>query len=160
MKISHLKVLFIFLVCLGGNQNLFSQKLNDVQFGKILKEIRISGARVTDTDIITRELASKVGEPYTKENAEKDYARLDNLDIFSKLEIHPLEEQDGIVLKIDVREIPPYLPFFTWEVTDENGFAGGPGLQSVNFFGRDVFITALARFGGATNFGLRLFESP
>ncbi len=154
MKLSHLKLLFIFLVCLCGNQNLFSQKLKDVQFGEILKEIRISGARVTDTDIITRELASKVGEPYTKENAEKDYARLDNLDIFSKLEIHPVEEQDGIVLNIDVREITPYLPFFTWEVTDENGFAGGPGLQSVNFLGRDVFVTGLARFGGATNFGL------
>ncbi len=154
MKLSHLKLLFIFLACLCGNQNLFSQKLKDVQFGEILKEIRISGARVTDTDIITRELASKVGEPYTKENAEKDYARLDNLDIFSKLEIHPVEEQDGIVLNIDVREITPYLPFFTWEVTDENGFAGGPGLQSVNFLGRDVFVTGLARFGGATNFGL------
>ena len=154
MKSLQLKLLFIFLVCLFGNQNLFSKKLEDVQFGKILKEIRISGARVTDRDIITRELASRVGEPYTKKSAEKDFARLDNLDIFSKLEIHPVEEQDGIVLNIDVREITPYLPFFTWEVTDENGFAGGPGLQSVNFLGRDVFVTGLARFGGATNFGL------
>jgi len=111
MKFLHLKLLFIFLVCLCGNQNLFSQKLKDVQFGEILKEIRISGARVTDTDIITRELASKVGEPYTKKSAEKDFARLDNLDIFSKLEIHPVEEQDGIVLNIDVRSHPHHEKF-------------------------------------------------
>ncbi len=128
-------------------------------YGKPLKEIRISGARYTDTHILTRELASKVGQPYLKENAEKDYARLDRLDIFSSVKITPLLENDSVALQIDVKEIFPYLPFFSYEVTDENGFAGGPGFQSVNLLRRDIFFFGAARFGGATNINF-LYENP
>jgi outer membrane protein insertion porin family len=138
-----------------------SSRASDVNelYGKLLKEIRISGARHTDTHIITRELASKVGQPYLKQNADKDYARLDRLDIFSSVKISPQLENDSVVLQIDVREIFPYLPFFSYEVTDENGFAGGPGFQSVNLLRRDIFFFGAARFGGATNINL-LYENP
>jgi len=132
---------------------------SDGLYGKLLKEIRITGARHTDTDIITRELASKVGQPYLKENADKDYARLDRLDIFSSVKINPQIESDAVVLQIDVKEIFPYLPFFSYEVTDENGFAGGPGFQSVNLLRRDIFFFGTARFGGATNINF-LYENP
>lgn len=128
-------------------------------YGKPLKEIRITGAHFTDTDIITRELASQVGQPYTRENAAKDYAELDNLDLFTRIRITPVETTGGVALEIKVREIFPYLPFLSYEVTDENGFAAGPGLQSVNFAGRDVFVTGTARFGGATNINL-FVENP
>ena len=140
-------------------ETILAQNSNDVLYGKILKEIRISGATFTDTDIITRELASQVGQPYIKKNASKDFARLDKLDIFSYIEIQPLAKGDGVVLEIAVKEIFPYLPFFSYEVTDENGFAGGPGFQSVNFLRRDVFFFGAARFGGATNINL-LYENP
>jgi outer membrane protein insertion porin family len=128
-------------------------------YGKILKEIRLTGARHTDTEIVTRELASKVGKPYLQENATKDYARLDRLDIFSSVKISPQLENDGVVLQIAVKEIFPYLPFFSYEVTDENGFAGGPGFQSVNLLRRDIFLFGTARFGGATNINF-LYENP
>ena len=132
---------------------------NDTLYGKVLKEIRITGARRTDVDIITRELASQIGEPYLKINADKDYARLDKLDIFSYVKIQPAEAEAGVVLEIEVQEIFPYLPFFSYEVTDENGFSAGAGFQSVNMLRRDIFFTGFARFGGATNFGI-LLENP
>lgn len=138
---------------------LTAQDTGTQVYGRIVREIRVQGAHFTDTDIITRELASKVGQPYTKENADKDFNRLDKLDIFSSISIAPLLEDDGVVLEIKVVEIFPYLPYFSYEVTDENGFAGGPGIQSANLFGRDIFVSASARFGGATNINL-LLENP
>ncbi len=138
---------------------LLAQNDIDRLYGKTLKEIRIEGAHYTRYDIITRELASKIGQPYTKENAEKDFNRLDKLDIFSYVRIQPLAEGEDLVLDIKVKEIFPYLPFFSYEVTDENGFAGGPGFQSVNFLGRDRFFFLSARFGGATNINL-FYEDP
>ncbi len=128
----------------------------DTLFGKVVKEIHISGVRFTDTEIITRELATRVGQPYLKVNAEKDLSCLDRLDLFSDIKIVSREDDGAVVLDIRVREIFPYLPFLSYEVTDENGFAAGPGLQSVNLFRRDIFLTGTARFGGATNINLYL----
>lgn len=150
--------LLIFLILTDVSPILGQNNLNSL-YGKILKEIRIEGARFTDVNVITRELASKVGQPYTRKNAKKDFARLDQLDICSKIEMDPIAEGDGVVLMIRVKEIFPYLPFFSYEVTDENGFAGGPGFQSVNLLRRDIFFFASARFGGATNISL-LYENP
>ncbi|MFQ5603354.1 MAG: BamA/TamA family outer membrane protein [bacterium] len=147
-----IKVYFlIFISCGLSSQLLFSQQVRPSLYGKILKEIKIIGAKYTKRDIITRELASKIGKPYLQENAEKDFARLDNLDICSYIQITPVEMNDGVALQIEVKEIFPYLPFFSYEVTDENGFAAGPGFQSVNMLGRDIFFTGSVRIGGATN---------
>jgi outer membrane protein assembly factor BamA len=125
-------------------------------YGKTLKEINFIGVRYTDIDILTRELVSQVGRPYLRENVLPDYNALDKLDVFSQIKISPVEFQDGVILEITVREIYPYLPFITYEVTDENGFSVGAGLQSVNLGRRDVFLVGLARFGGATNISMLL----
>jgi len=128
-------------------------------YGRVLKDIRVTGARFTDREIIVRELASKIGKPYLRKNAAKDFARLDNLDIFSYVEVQPVGEAGAVVLEVAVKEIFPYLPFFSYEVTDENGFSGGPGFQSVNMLRRDISFFAAARFGGANNINV-LFDDP
>lgn len=149
-------VSFTFLL---GLPPLAAQNDLGALYGKTLKEIRIEGAHFTHHEIILRELASKVGEPYTRVKAEKDFARLDKLDIFSYIRIQPVLEKDDVILNIEVKEIFPYLPFFSYEVTDENGFAGGPGFQSVNFLGQDRFFFASVRLGGATNINF-FYEDP
>jgi len=138
---------------------VLAQSKVDELYGKDLKDIRIKGLRYTQEEIMFRELASKVGKPYTETNAQKDFAKLDKLDIFSSIEIQPFEEGNDVNLEIRVKELFPYLPFFSYEVTDENGFAGGPGFQSVNLLGRDRFLFGAARFGGATNISV-LYEDP
>ncbi|MCH8015762.1 MAG: hypothetical protein IH917_03965, partial [Acidobacteria bacterium] len=90
-------------------------------YGKTVKEIRISRLRYTQREIIIRELASRVGEPYLKENAEKDAKRLDQLGIFSAITIEAIEEGDEVVLAIEVQETFPYLPTISLDVNDENG---------------------------------------
>ncbi|MFQ5824879.1 MAG: BamA/TamA family outer membrane protein [bacterium] len=159
-KFLHLQImLFTILITFSGRELVFAQNEIITLYGKTLKEIRIEGAHFTHEDIIIRELASKVGQPYTKANAAKDYARLDKLDIFSFIRVQPVMEKDEVILNIKVKEIFPYLPFFSYEVTDENGFAGGPGFQSVNFLGQDRFFIASVRLGGATNINL-FYEDP
>ena len=73
-------------------------------YGKTLKEIRISELRFTKREIIIRQLASRLGEPYLKENAEKDVKRLDQLEIFSAITIEAIEEGNEVVLVIEVKE--------------------------------------------------------
>lgn len=151
---------FLLLAWAGSSRACLAAEVpGEAYYGKPLKEIRFCGVRFTDLKILTRELASKVGQPYLRENAERDFAMLDKLDLFSRLSIEPKLEGEDVVLEIQVKEIFPYLPFFSYEVTDENGFAGGPGLQSVSMFGQDVFLTGSARFGGATNINVFL-ENP
>ena len=121
-------------------------------YGNTIREIRITQLQHTDRDIITRELASQVGEPYLQENTQKDLERLDRLGIFSAIEIEPIREGDGVVLVIDVEETFPHLPIVSLEVSDENGVSVGPGFKSLNLAGRDISLSASARFGGSTNF--------
>jgi len=45
-------------------------------YGKIIREIRLVGLKRTKEFIVLRELGSKVGEPFTEENARKDPDRL------------------------------------------------------------------------------------
>lgn len=123
---------------------------------KILKEIRISELRYTDRDVVARELVSKVGSPYLANNADEDLERLERLGIFSSIQIKPIEEDDGIILDIEVKETFPYLPMISLEITDENGLSLGPGFRSVNLFRRAISFSAAARFGGATNIDVNL----
>ncbi len=117
----------------------------------LVKEIRISDLKYTKPETIARELISRVGEPYNKQNIKKDIERLDRLGIFSAIDIQPIDETDGVILEIEVREMFPWLPTVSIEVTDENGVSAGPGFRSINLFGRAVQFNASARFGGATN---------
>jgi outer membrane protein assembly factor BamA len=81
-----------------------------------------------------------------------DLQRLDNLDIFSSLaaSARPLGEE--VILVIKLREIPPAVPYISYDVTDEDGWSYGPALKAVNLLGRDLFVAGYALFGGKTTF--------
>jgi outer membrane protein insertion porin family len=120
-------------------------------YGKIVKEIRITGAESMREYIVRRELASTIGEPYTAANAAKDYERLDNLGIFSDIDLVAQEEDGVVVITIEVKETFRYLPVVSFSIDDENGISVGGGLKSVNLLGKGVSLSAVARFGGATS---------
>ena len=128
----------------------------DVSAGKIIKEIRITGLIHTKKYIISRELASKTGQPFRRENLEKDRKRLVGLGIFSNVTVDALEQEDGIVLTIKVREISPYLPIASFKIDDENGFALKAGIKSLNLFGRGIFFSASAAFGEASTYVFKI----
>jgi len=128
-------------------------------YGKVVKEIRVTGAKYTKERIITRELASEVGQPYLEENAAKDLQWLNRLPFLNRITIQPLNENDEVVLLVDVVEAFPYLPTISLELSDENGISAGPGFKSVNLFGRGISFSGSARFGGARNFSA-VIEDP
>jgi outer membrane protein insertion porin family len=117
--------------------------------GTTVAEIRIIGANNTQEYIILRELFTKAGEPFDPEKIKKDFEALDRLGIFSEVKIYPIEENGGTVIIVEVTETFRYLPVISVSIDDENGISAGAGLKSVNMFGRGVYLSAAARFGGA-----------
>jgi len=130
----------------------------DIVLGKVIKEIRLEGNDTTDDDIILVSLVSKVGEVYTEENAIVDGRRLYGLGIFTAVHFSTIEEPDGVILVVNVVEVNPYLPTPSIKITEENGLEIGAAISSTNLFGRATRLSAFARFGGATNIGLKLKE--
>jgi outer membrane protein assembly factor BamA len=118
--------------------------------GRIIDEVRISGARHTREHTILRELASKPGEPLSQKNLREDAANLDALGVFSEIRVYPIDEGGRIILSIEVKETFRYLPTLSLRIDDENGISVGGGLKSVNLFGRAMFFSGSALFGGAT----------
>lgn len=131
----------------------------DSLYGRIIKEIRISELKYTKEQIVTRELVSKVGEPFTRKTVQSDKANLDRLGIFSSVEIQALQEGEQVILDVRLVETFPYLPTLSFDVSEENGASIGPGIKATNLFGRAISLSGAARFGGSTSFYARL-ERP
>jgi hypothetical protein len=68
--------------------------------GRIIDEIRVVGAGHTREYIITRELASRPGQPLTSVNLGKDRESLDGLGVFSQIKLDPVEEGEKLVLQV------------------------------------------------------------
>jgi outer membrane protein insertion porin family len=119
-------------------------------YGRTVAEIRIVGLKTTRPYVVERELATKVGDPFTKENEKKDYERLDRLGIFSEIKIYTALGDDGLVVFVEVRETFAYLPVVNLSISDENGVSAGGGFKSVNLLGRAIQFSGVARFGGET----------
>lgn len=155
--------LLVLILCLAVNIiSLYpqvNQRTNDIPYGKIIKEIRIEGLKRTKKHIVTRELISKVGEPLSKENLDKDYTRLERLDIFIDIQTETVVEEDGVILIYRFTETYLLLPLIGLQITDENGISVGGGLKFPNLFGKNLFFSGLLLFGGATTVELEL-ENP
>lgn len=118
--------------------------------GRLIDEIRIVGAKHTKEYIIRRELASKPGEPLLEKNLKEDEANLDAIGVFSVIKVYPTEEDGKLILTIEVKETFRYLPTVSLKIDDENGVSIGGGLKSTNLFGRAMYLSGTALFGGAT----------
>jgi outer membrane protein assembly factor BamA len=118
--------------------------------GKTVSEIRIVGAKNTKESIILRELLTEIGGLFDPNKIKKDLESLDRLGVFSDIEIYPVEDNGETVLMIEVEETLRYIPVVSVSIDDENGVSAGVGLKSLNLFGKGVYLSAVARFGGAT----------
>jgi outer membrane protein insertion porin family len=129
-------------------------------YGKIIREIRLIGLNRTKEFVVLRELGSKVGEPFTAENARKDPDRLAQLGIFGTIDLRPIvDENDEVILELHLTETFPYLPRLSLEVSDADGVSAGVGFTALNLFGRGIRLDASVRGGGATTFEV-VSEAP
>jgi outer membrane protein assembly factor BamA len=148
----------VVLLLLCAPSSPLAQAADDSHvYGRIVTDIRVIGLETTKPFIVDRELATKVGEPFTKENEQKDYERLDRLQIFSEVKIYAsLDNAGGLVVFVEVQETFAYLPVVSFSISDENGLSIGGGLKSVNLLGRAIYLSGVARFGGETTVELEL----
>ncbi|HIG56866.1 MAG TPA: hypothetical protein EYG11_02495 [Candidatus Latescibacteria bacterium] len=124
--------------------------------GRKVLRIDIEGHRTTREHTIRRELHTTTGQAFDPERWRADLQRLDNLDIFSSLNSNVQATENGIILVLRMREMPPAVPYVSYNVTDEDGWSFGPALKAVNLLGRDILVAGYALFGGKTTFLLDL----
>jgi outer membrane protein assembly factor BamA len=123
------------------------------QAGLRVASVQILGHRHTRTHIIERELQTRVGGQLAPATLTDDLQRLENLDVFSSIRVavEPVGKASVKVI-FHVRELPPVVPYITYDVTDQDGWSFGPAVKSVNLFGRDIFLAGYALFGGRTSY--------
>ena len=127
----------------------------DAPYGQTVREIRIVGNKYTRESVIRSAFKSKVDNIYTEENARKDLLWVYRLGSFTEVYFTTEPVEDGIALTCHVSEASPYIPSLSFKLTQENGIEIGPAFSSPNLFGTAARASAYARFGGATNIGLR-----
>lgn len=117
--------------------------------GETVQSIIFKGNK-TKKEIIERELETKIGKPLEIKTLEADIKRLENLDIFSKIVLGGVQNENGVELIFDFKEVLWALPYVSYQISDENGLALGPAVRSVNFLHRDITLNAFFLFGGFT----------
>lgn len=140
-------ILFFHVLCVS----IYASGSDGALNGQTIKEIRISGLKWTKRYIITRELTSKVGEPYVAGNAQRDYERLETLGLFSYHKVEAFAERDSVVIGIEVKETFPHLPTLAFRISDEDGVQAGAGFTSLNLKGQNIRFSGRFLLGGATN---------
>jgi len=140
-------ILFFHVLCVS----IYASGSDGALNGQTIKEIRISGLKWTKKYIITRELTSKVGEPYVAGNAQRDYERLETLGLFSYHKVEAFAERDSVVIGIEVKETFPHLPTLAFRISDEDGVQAGAGFTSLNLKGQNIRFSGRFLLGGATN---------
>ncbi len=127
----------------------------DLLWGQILREVRIEGNKYTREWVIRKALKSQIGHPYTEENARLDVLWVMRLGAFTSVVLATEPVSEGIALTVTVTESTPYIPSLSISLTQENGLEIGPAVSSSNLLGTAARASAYARFGGATNIGIR-----
>ena len=125
-------VVAVFLGAATPNSDATAQADSAQLENRIIDEIRLIGVNYTRPFVVTRELASREGKPYTAANARKDAERLDRLGIFSRIDVRGIEEQGRVVLEVDVLETTAFVPQISVRLTDEDGIQAGGGAATVN----------------------------
>ncbi|MBT7598182.1 MAG: hypothetical protein HN559_24980, partial [Gemmatimonadetes bacterium] len=131
----------------------------DATTGLPIAAVEIRGNRYTQDFVIQRELVTRTGRHFDPESLAADLQRLDNLDIFSSLAAQVQRRaDDSVTVVLQIRELPPVVPYISYDVNDQDGWSFGPAVKSVNLLGRDVFLAGYALFGGRESFLLDLSQ--
>lgn len=112
--------------------------------------IEIEGNRVTEEEIILREIKTEVGDAVSLELLQADQLRVSGLDLFSRVEFFLISRNNQPVLRIEVTEEWYIFPLPFWHISDDDPpeLTYGIRYQQKNFRGRNETLTA-SLWGGA-----------
>jgi outer membrane protein assembly factor BamA len=124
--------------------------------GRPVTRLELVGHEATKDFVVERELRTEVGQPFRLATLEADLVRLENLNIFASVDVISEADTDGLALELELKEMPPVIPFVSFQYTEENGFSVGPALSASNLLGRDIQLAGRAYFGGTQTYWARL----
>lgn len=158
-----LQILLCTLTCLlavsAGSAGAQSYFATSPPYGRIVREIRIRGLVRTPESTVARILASKVGEPYTKDTEDRDRRRLARMRLFATVQADPVIVGEEVFLTLNIRELPRFVPYPRMSWNNTNGISGGLGGRLTHFPGRALFLSGSAMLGGMTHVDAAL-ETP
>jgi len=111
--------------------------------------IEVDGLRRTRLEIVTRELGVVPGDPASRIDRDVIATRLENLGLFSVIEVRT-EDVDSatVTLAVRVRERPRLLPYPIAALSEKSGVTGGAALLYSNPTGRNDRFEAALSLGG------------
>lgn len=118
-----------------------------------VRALRFEGLNTTREHVVRRELVHRPGGVFSCSAWAAEKVRLEDLDIFADIGIRAdTGAADSGDLVYVFRELPPYVPFVSVLLTDQDGFSAGPALAALNFLGLGLRAEFMTRFGGTTEF--------
>ena len=161
--------MFKFSICLILfaiiSSNAFCQNSDTLiysgNYSVVIDSILISGNKITDRDIIIRELTVKKGDSITPKIAQYNKNRIFSLGIFTKVEVYPEKINNVNFLVIDVDEswyIYP-IPFVDFKDKDWAKFSFGIDMVVQNFRGRNETLSGRVSFGYDPTYALN-YNTP
>ena len=122
--------------------------------GRVVASVSINGANVTRSHVIWREIETRSGEPLSVKTLRDDFTRLENLGIFSSIDVkvYAVEGASEVFVGFDFVEMPWMIPLLKFKYTEQDGWSVGPGLTSLNMLGYGVALSGTVLFGGTTQF--------
>ncbi len=119
-------------------------------------DIIIVGNEKTHESVILREMETAVGDEMDMEILKRDQQRIENLQLFNRVEIEMIEQPDGVTVLVMVTErwyIFPY-PILYANERDWKKLSYGAGIVHSNFRGRNTNIGLSGRLGYNPGFSL------
>ena len=146
-----LNLFLIIFICLG--YQTFPAKLDSLIYkGKyfaVIDSVEIRGNKITEDDIILRELTFNIGDTVSNKMIEYDRERIFSLGIFTRVNLYIKKVNEENILVIDVDEswyIYP-IPFVELKDRDWKKFSYGLDVVIQNFRGRNELLQARGSLG-------------
>jgi len=148
-----LSLVMLTMVLVGSS---LAQELDHPDYSALeglpVVRIDVSGLYHTKGIIVSREVLTQVGDTLNLATMREDLARLTKLPVFSKVEIVPRQEGEGVVYAVTVYETARIVPVLLPGNSEENGWYVGPMISTPNWFGRAISASVSAQWGGITKY--------
>ena len=109
--------------------------------------IEFSGNDVTRESTMLREMALGIGDPADDERIEASRQAIQDLGLFREVLIEREERDDGVALRVDVRERRYILPVPRLDISSDLDRSAGLSLRINNLWGRNHTLSALVQAG-------------
>ena len=145
-----LKTTFFSLLVLAAIAFAESSGSSGCLEGTVISAIRFEGLEHTNPRVVQRELLNKAGEPFSAEKFEAEKLRLQDLDLFTDIEVectsgldssgasHPQNDVGATQLTYRFQEIFRWIPAPAGKKTDRDGLMIGLALANLNVLGEDI----------------------